>query len=145
MKHQKPILVTSAILRGEDDQILVAQRRDDSKIEPGKWEFPGGKVEFMEHPETCLAREIKEELNLEIEIDSFYTLVSHVYPLGDTYAHIVLLVYLCTLKGGELQILEVKDARWVAVDDLADLTFAAADIPVVKKLQEDALRESAPL
>jgi 8-oxo-dGTP diphosphatase len=95
-----PLLVTAAILQKEG-KVLIAQRKHDSKFEAGRWEFPGGKVEFMEHPEACLVREIREELNIEIEIDRFFALNSHVYR-GETDLHVVLLAYLCRYKAGEL-------------------------------------------
>jgi 8-oxo-dGTP diphosphatase len=132
-KPPKPILVTAAAIVRQD-LVLIARRRLDSSSEPGKWEFPGGKVEFGEHPEACLVREIKEELNLEIAVDKFFELASHVdTPNG---RHVILLCYFCRLvrpEGqGEMKLLEVADARWVSRLQLDEFDFAAADIPLVK-------------
>jgi 8-oxo-dGTP diphosphatase len=132
-KSPKPILVTAAAIVHQDF-VLIARRRLDSSSEPGKWEFPGGKVEFGEHPEAGLIREIKEELNLEIAVDKFFELASHVdAPNG---RHVILLYYFCRLvrpeSRGEMKLLEVADARWVGRHQLDEFDFAAADIPIVK-------------
>lgn len=128
-----PLLVAAAIIH-DGQRFLIAQRQADSKLEAGKWEFPGGKVEFAEHPSACLAREIKEELNLEIEVESFYDLVSHIYDVPPVKAHIVILAYLARVTGGEMRLLEVADARWIERAELANHDFAAADIPLVERL-----------
>ena len=132
-QNLKPILVTAAAIVHQD-LVLIARRRLDSSSEPGKWEFPGGKVEFGEHPEACLVREIKEELNLEIAVDKFFELVSYVdTPNG---RHVILLCYFCRLvrheSQGEMKLLEVADARWVSGHQLDEFDFATADIPLVK-------------
>ncbi len=131
-----PVLVASAIIH-EGERFLISRRLPDAKIEAGKWEFPGGKVEFGEHPEACLRREIREELNLEIEVESFYQLVSHVYTASPRLAHVVLLCYFARVTGGELQCLDVAEAKWVNRDELKDYDFAVADIPVVAKLTSE--------
>src|SRR3712207_4944430 len=90
--RRQPIVVTAAIifenakfenevasLKGETSRILIAKRLASSKVEAGKWEFPGGKLELFESPEACLAREIREELSLEIEVGELFDVVSHVY------------------------------------------------------------------
>lgn len=129
---ERPVLVTAALIR-DKDRILIAQRKADSSVEPSKWEFPGGKVEYGEHPEDCLIREIREELDLEIEVESLFDVTSHVYPLASGRLHIVLLCYFCRTKSGELKKLDVQDAIWVQPLQLREFTYAAADIPVVEK------------
>ncbi|MCX6356680.1 MAG: NUDIX domain-containing protein, partial [Candidatus Aureabacteria bacterium] len=61
----KSIICAAGIIR-RGEAILIAQRKPDSNLEPLKWEFPGGKIEFTEDPKVCLAREIKEEMDFEI-------------------------------------------------------------------------------
>lgn len=131
--QDRPVLVTAAIIR-EGDQILIAQRKSDTPIEPGKWEFPGGKVEHGEHPQDCLVREIKEELNLDIRVEKLFDMASHVYTANEGAVHIVLLAYFCTRLGGELKPLDVKDVRWIPVRDLTRYEYAAADVPLVERL-----------
>lgn len=132
-----PLLVAAAIIH-DGQRFLIAQRQADSKLEAGKWEFPGGKIEFGEHPSACLVREIKEELNLDIEVERFFDLVSHVYDVPPIKAHVVILAYMTRVTGGEMKFLEVADAHWIDRTELANYQFAAADIPLVARL----LRES---
>jgi 8-oxo-dGTP diphosphatase len=129
-----PLLVTAAVIfRG--GEFLISQRRQSDRVEPGRWEFPGGKVEFSEDPKSCLVREIREELNLEIAVGELLDVSSHVYELSDRRLHVVLLCYLCTLVGGELKNLAVDDARWITIDEIDGFTFAAADIQLVNALK----------
>jgi 8-oxo-dGTP diphosphatase len=131
-----PLLVTAAIIRKGSDanasgEFLIARRKFDAKAGAGLWEFPGGKVEFGEHPEACLVREIREELNLEVAIDRFFDIASHVYSGGP---HVILLCYICRVIGGELALLEVADSAWIRTEDLASFDFAPADLPLVERL-----------
>ena len=121
----KPILVTAAIVTS-GDQVLIARRKIDKSPESGKWEFPGGKLEFGESLHECLMREIREELNLQIEVGSICDAQSQVYL--DRNLHIVLLFFQCRLISGELRLLDALDAKWVARSDLGDFDFAKADL-----------------
>ena len=114
--------------------MLVARRKLDTLLEPGKWEFPGGKLEPLEHPEACLVREIREELSLEIEVGEIFDVASHIYESAQGPVHILLLCYLCKTDQAEFKLLEVSDARWVEAAQLPDFDYAAADIATVKKL-----------
>jgi 8-oxo-dGTP diphosphatase len=130
----RPIICSAAIIR-KGQKILIAQRKADSKLEPLKWEFPGGKIEFAEDPRVCLVREIKEEMGTEIEVGNIFEVVSHNYRKdGETY-HVLLLCYLCNYLRGEPRPIDCHDVRWVGCQDIAHYDFAAADIPVVKKLR----------
>ena len=143
-------------------QILIAQRFVEAKIEGGLWEFPGGKVEYLESPEACLKREIFEELALEIDVLGAFDIASHIYAdsrkraakeLGSEATtsattsartsackeplHIVLLCFICTPVGGrhaKFVKRQVQDARWVRVSELGSFNFAAADRATVRKL-----------
>jgi 8-oxo-dGTP diphosphatase len=132
IEKRGPILVTAAVIkRGE--KILIAQRKSDSSVEPLKWEFPGGKLEHGETPEKCLAREIKEELNLKIEVGALIAISSHVYKKK---THIVLLCYLCKYKAGQLECLDVEDAKWISPREIRNYKFAAADIPLLNEVKK---------
>lgn len=126
-------VVTAAIIR-RDTKILIAQRNNDSFLEPNKWEFPGGKVEQNETHEECLIREIIEELGIQISIDSLFFVTKHVYMKEQRKIPILLVVYLCDWVEGMVQHIECQDARWVDVHDLMSYDFAEADSPVVVKL-----------
>ena len=131
--NPKPLLVTAALIQ-RDEKILIARRRLTDKVEAGKWEFPGGKVEFGERPEDCLVREIKEELDLDVSVEKLFDVASHVYDLGVSKLHVVLVCYLCHYEAGEMRPVHVEEAKWVTRAELNDFDWAAADVPVVEKL-----------
>ena len=131
-----PIVVTAAIIR-DGSRVLVARRPHHAKIGAGKWEFPGGKVEGGEHPESALRREIREELQIDVEVMSFYDLVSHVYLSKEKNLHIVLLCYLCRQLNGALNPTEADEIRWISKADFADMEFVEADLPIVARLQRE--------
>lgn len=123
------VIVTAAIIWA-GDLLLITQRKKGSHQEL-KWEFPGGKMEAGEDPESCLRREIREELNLNIQVIDIYKVVFHKYE----NKHIMLLCYECKITSGQLQCLDCNDFKWATVEDLAGYDFAPADIPVVEKIR----------
>ena len=125
------IIVVSAGIISKDGKILISKRRKDAPIEPNKWEFPGGKIEFLESPEQALIREIKEELDIKIKVEKLFDAVSHVYTRT---IHIVMIVYLAEYVSGEIRNFVHQDSKWVNVKELSDYEFVAADVPIVKKL-----------
>ncbi|TKC05904.1 (deoxy)nucleoside triphosphate pyrophosphohydrolase [Pedobacter frigoris] len=123
------IEVTCAIITNEEGHVLVTQRSADMKL-PLKFEFPGGKIETGESAEQCLLREVKEELNLEIEI------VSSLSPVIYHYSEfsIRLIPFVCYIKSGNLILREHASSSWRSIDQsLLDLDWAAADIPIVRE------------
>ncbi|MCL4439027.1 MAG: (deoxy)nucleoside triphosphate pyrophosphohydrolase [Firmicutes bacterium] len=123
------IIVTAAIIHKED-KILIAQRKKN--VDHGlKWEFPGGKLNFGEDPRVGLQREIKEELDMEIEVKDIFEVVSQLY--GER--HVLLLCYTCRYLGQKPAARDCQDFRWVTPAEMNHYDFTAADVPVVKKLQ----------
>ena len=122
------IQVSCAIIINPFDQVLVTQRSAHMPL-PLKWEFPGGKIEADETAEECLIREIKEELNIEIQITGSLPSNDHQYP--DKL--IRLIPFICLQKDGELVLKEHADYKWVDTKDLLDLDWAEADVPIVKQ------------
>ena len=102
-------LVTAALIK--DNQKLLIAQRGRTKLFGGKWEFPGGKVRSGESPESCLRREIREELNLEIQVDEHFCTVQHRY----TDFHIELMAFWCSIVGGSLRLEEHEQVRWVTI------------------------------
>lgn len=122
------IQVSCAIIVNSIGQVLVTQRSAYMPL-PLKWEFPGGKIEDNETAEECLIREIREELNIEIEITSALSPNDHQYP----NKLIRLIPFICKKTGGEIILKEHANYKWLDVKDLLDLEWAEADVPVVEQ------------
>ncbi|RJS63027.1 (deoxy)nucleoside triphosphate pyrophosphohydrolase [Priestia filamentosa] len=123
--------VVAAIIK-DKDKILIAKRNSKDHL-AGKWEFPGGKIEPDETPEECLAREIREELRVDIEIGSFYD--DNIYGSKDQAIH--LLFYWAEVMNGEVTAVVHDDVKWITIKELARFDFAPADIPIVKRLERE--------
>ena len=95
------------------------------------WEFPGGKTEEGETPEEALQREIKEELATEIEVGEFLTTVECDYPKF----HLTMHCYLCSVKSGELTLLEHEAAKWLGPEELNAVKWLPADEEVVEAIK----------
>ena len=113
------------------DQILCVQR-PQNKLQyiSEKFEFPGGKIEEGEAQEDALHRELFEELNISVMIKSFYFTVVHEYPDFELTMH----SYICQVNTKELTLNEHISLKWLKLDELKKLDWAAADIPIVNKL-----------
>jgi 8-oxo-dGTP diphosphatase len=132
-----PLLVTGAII-AKNGKILVAKRHSDSRFEPDKWEFPGGKVDFGEHPEEALKRELKEELGILIETGPLYGVLSHVYDNNGDIRHVVLLFYICEILEGKPEPIDCQDLLWIDKEEMSSLAFVKGDIPLVEQLLSDS-------
>ena len=127
----KTIEVVAAVIFREGKVLCVQRPQNSKEYISSKWEFPGGKVEQGEDRIQALKREIREELQLEIENIEFLMTVAHTYP----DFHLVMHTYTCEISLGEPVLTEHVDLKWLSVDELAELDWAAADIPIVKHLQ----------
>lgn len=123
-----PKTVVAALICREG-KILAAQRPANDHLSL-LWEFPGGKAEPGESHETCLARELMEELGVDADIGSLFHRNRYVYPNGQ----IDLVAYWTSLKSSDLKLLFHRDVKWCGRDSLATLPFAPADIPIVERL-----------
>jgi 8-oxo-dGTP diphosphatase len=111
-----------------DTKILVAQRSKTMKM-PLKWEFPGGKLEENESEIDCIKREIKEEINIEIQIQRRLSISEYDYG---TFK-IKLIPYLANYISGTIQLSEHDDYRLLDKSELLSLDWAEADIPIVEE------------
>ena len=91
------------------------------------WEFPGGKIEPGEAARDALKREIREELQTEIEVGELLTTVEYDYPRF----HLSMQCFVCSVISGHLSLLEHEDARWLAKDELDSVKWLPADVEVV--------------
>lgn len=121
------INVTCAIIV-KDDKILVAQRSERMKL-PLKWEFPGGKLEKNESEIECIKREIKEEINIDIEVVK--KLSSSIYDYG-TFK-INLIPFIVKHISGGIRLSEHKDYKLLDKTELLNLDWAEADLPIVEE------------
>ena len=124
------ILVTCGIIL-KGNEILVTQRSELMKL-PLKWEFPGGKINPDETEEECLKRELKEELNIEIEILKKMVPNIHNYP---SFV-IKLIPFLVKYVSGEIILLEHVTYKWVYKNDMDNLDWAEADLPIVEQIKK---------
>ncbi len=122
--------VTAAVIE-ENGLLLIAQRPQDGLL-GGMWEFPGGKVEEGEGLETCLKREIKEELGVKIKVSEEIGVYQHAY----THFKVTLHAFACQLNGGRPKSLQVSEIRWVSLDELADYPMGKLDRQISLKLQQ---------
>lgn len=125
----KTIKVVAAVIKRGNE--LFATERGYGEFK-GKWEFPGGKVEEGEEDEVALKREIKEELNASIEVDSYITKIEWDYPSF----HLDMNVYLCHLLNPHIELLEAENAKWLDKADIDDEDWLPADQAILEKLKK---------
>lgn len=127
-------VVGAAIIK--ENKVLAMQRSDQMTLS-GMWEFPGGKIEAGESNHEALIREIKEELNTEIEITDYINEASYAYPFGI----VSLKVYTAKIISGSITLNEHSNKKWLTADDIPSINWAPVDIPAAKILIE-TLRNS---
>lgn len=125
------INVVAAIIKNESGKILIAQR-NFKKSQGGLWEFPGGKIEKDETREEAIIREIKEELTIDIKVDKYLAEKVFNYPDKD----INLIAMECTQTGGNVELTEHEDYKWVTSDELTNFEFAPADEFIVERVKK---------
>ncbi len=126
-------LVVAALISRADGAVLISQRREDQVL-PNYWEFPGGKVEHGEAPAAALARELDEELGVQVAVERIWDVMHYAYPEYE----VVMLVYVCTLHPGqEPRPVEVKQVAWVAPEGLGEYEILPADAPLVERLRAE--------
>ena len=131
--------VTAGII-WKDGKLLIT-RRPPKGLLGGLWEFPGGKLEKGEDLESCLIREIREELGIRIEVQEPIIVVKHAY----SHFRITLHAFRCKYAGGRIRLFECDDYRWITPKELERFAFPAADhriIEVLMKQKEDTHENS---
>ncbi len=130
MKNEKKkISVVAAIIRNADEVFATQRGYGNYK---DWWEFPGGKIEAGETPEQALAREIREELATDILVGDYLTTVEYDYP----EFHLSMACYWCSIKEGQLTLLEHEAARWLPLRDLRQVNWLPADVLVVDEIEK---------
>ncbi|ANS73223.1 NUDIX hydrolase [Paenibacillus yonginensis] len=126
------IEVAAAIIENEQGEILIARRKKD-KSQGGLWEFPGGKLEPDESVEACLKRELREEMNIEIQPYESFGVNEHDYGS----VHIRLFAYKATFVRGEIVLVDHDRVEWVRPKALKAYEFAPADVKFVELLERE--------
>lgn len=125
----KKVRVVGAVIENDNEEILCALRSPTMSL-PNLWEFPGGKIEEGETPETALVREIKEELGCKIEVYELLEDIVHEYPK----VTVNLLTYKAKIIDGYPKAKEHAKLEWTSKEDLRSLEWAPADIPTIDNL-----------
>lgn len=127
MLTMKTINVVAAVIMKEGK--VFATQRGYGEFKDG-WEFPGGKVEAGESPEEALRREIREELEVEVNVGDLIDTIEYDYPAF----HLSMKCYACTIAGGSPHLLEHDAARWLSADQLDSVAWLPADITLIPKI-----------
>ncbi len=127
------VLVVAVALIDVDGRVLIAQRPEGKKM-AGLWEFPGGKVDPGEAPETALIRELNEELGIDVTESCLapFTFASHAY---DDF-HLLMPLYVCRVWEGQVSPQEGQAIKWVRPLDLRGYPMPPADAPLIPMLRD---------
>ncbi|MGN0417412.1 MULTISPECIES: (deoxy)nucleoside triphosphate pyrophosphohydrolase [Anaerostipes] len=125
---RKTVEVVAAII--QKDEYIFATQRGYGEFKDG-WEFPGGKIEQGETPKEALVREIKEELNTEINVGKLLDIVEYDYP----GFHLTMHCFMCTIKSGNLELKEHEAAKWLTKETLDDVDWLPADEGLIEKIR----------
>jgi 8-oxo-dGTP diphosphatase len=130
MNMADPLLlpVVAVALVDGDGRVLL-QQRPPGKAMAALWEFPGGKVEPGEVPETALIRELHEELGIDVAAACLAPATFASAPLGER--HLLLLLYTCRKWRGQPQPLHASALRWVRPVEMHALAMPPADRPLI--------------
>lgn len=139
LRAPRTVDVVGAVM-WRDGLVLAAQRGPGQRL-AGLWEFPGGKIEPGEAPESALGREVEEELGCAVAVGERITTTRHVYPFGT----ISLTTFHCALVSGTPHGAEHAELRWVSPHALSTLNWAEADAPTVNALIEASGSEERKL
>ncbi len=136
----KTIEVVAAVIKNGD--LYLGTKRGYGEFK-GMWEFPGGKIESGESKEDALVREIKEEMNADINVDNYLCTVDYDYP----NFHLIMHAYICSLKNDNIELiyhdeneLEHDSIKWLDSNSLEKINWLPADIEIVNKLKNKSLK-----
>ena len=125
----KEIRVVAAIIIKNGK--VFATQRGYGDFKDG-WEFPGGKIDVGETPKEALVREIKEELDTEVEVIELLDTVEYDYP----NFHLSMDCFICSIKSGNLVLKEHEAAQWLTKETLDSVDWLPADLGLIDKIRE---------
>lgn len=130
----KTIRVVAAVIRDKDKIFATARGYGEFK---GGWEFPGGKIEEGETPQEALVREIKEELEAEIEVGQLIDTIEYDYA----NFHLSMDCFWAEIKSGQLVLKEAEAAKWLSREELDSVEWLPADITLIDKIRKNLAEE----
>ena len=133
----KTVKVVAAVIRKENMIFATARGYGPFK---GQWEFPGGKVEAGETPQTALKREILEELETEINVGDLIGTIEYDYP---TF-HLSMDCFWCEIVSGALVLKEAEAAAWLSQDELYSVRWLPADKTLIGEIEKQMSLEFTP-
>ena len=129
MEERRKIQVVAAIII-ENGKLYTTQR-GYGEFKDG-WEFPGGKMEMGETKEEALTRELREELELKVEVGKLVKTIEYDYPKF----HLTMHCLLTKIKEGKPNLLEHEDARWVTKNEIDSVNWLPADLEVIEEVKK---------
>ena len=135
--YLKAVRVVGAIIEAEKktgdktEKMIFATQRGYGDFKDG-WEFPGGKIEEGETPEEAIVREIKEELDTDIQVERYVDTIEYDYP----EFHLSMDCFLCSIVEGNLVLKEHEAAKWLTKATLDSVDWLPADITIIEKVRE---------
>ena len=132
VEASKPLpfqVIGVGVVFNDRGELLIDQRLEQCSL-GGMWEFPGGKQESGEAIESCIARELEEELGIVVNVGCELITINHAY----SHKKLRFVVHLCSLVSGKPQPLASQQVRWVRPDRLIDFAFPAANARIIEEL-----------
>ena len=129
----KTIRVVAAVIKSNNDNgeiVVLSTQRGYGELKGG-WEFPGGKIIDNETPQQAIAREIKEELNVDIKVGKLIDTIEYDYP----EFHLSMDCFWCEIVKGKVILLEHSAARWLTVNELDSVEWLPADVTLIDKIR----------
>ena len=128
--------VSAAIIRNEDNDILICQRKAGGSC-AYLWEFPGGKQEESESAEECLIRECSEELGVTVRVSDIFMQKEYSYPEKDY----LFTFFNAEITEGNMSMIVHNNLVWEPAEELSKYSFCPADVDVVEKIIEESRKE----